>query len=157
MNIIALQPPNHNGIALPIRVQFNKKTATMVACTVSGNLHELGIRMVADLFEIDGWNTYYLGANMPDNHIISALKENKADLLAISASMPDQVTIAAVIIKKIRNDASLNRIKVLVGGYPFNQIQDLWKKIGADGYMNTAKEAIELANKMMLPNYPEPV
>ncbi|MDZ7776615.1 MAG: hypothetical protein U5L09_13885 [Bacteroidales bacterium] len=38
---------------------------SMVAATVGGELHEMGIRMVADFFEMEGWDTWYLGANAP--------------------------------------------------------------------------------------------
>jgi len=42
-----------------------KNRGAMVGLCVSGELHEIGMRMVADLFEMTGWNVCYLGANMP--------------------------------------------------------------------------------------------
>jgi hypothetical protein len=36
-----------------------------VAACVSGELHEIGVRMLCDLLEMEGWNTIYLGANVP--------------------------------------------------------------------------------------------
>ncbi|MBC8039173.1 MAG: B12-binding domain-containing protein, partial [Opitutaceae bacterium] len=42
-----------------------KNGRTLVATCVSGDLHEIGVRMVADFFEMAGWNTFYLGANTP--------------------------------------------------------------------------------------------
>jgi len=42
-----------------------KNGRRMVATCVGGELHEIGARMVADFFEIDGWETYFLGANTP--------------------------------------------------------------------------------------------
>ncbi|MGC8603152.1 MAG: cobalamin B12-binding domain-containing protein, partial [Desulfomonilaceae bacterium] len=35
----------------------------LVAACVGGELHEIGVRMVADFFEMEGWDTYYMGAN----------------------------------------------------------------------------------------------
>src|SRR5690606_1855997 len=64
---------------------------TLVACSISGELHELGIRMVTDFFEMDGWDTYYLGASMPDRQLIEALIEHNADVLAISVTLPTHV------------------------------------------------------------------
>jgi methanogenic corrinoid protein MtbC1 len=42
-----------------------RRNRKLVAACVGGDLHEIGVRMVADFFEMDGWDTYYVGANMP--------------------------------------------------------------------------------------------
>ncbi|WP_025719581.1 cobalamin B12-binding domain-containing protein [Paenibacillus sp. 1-18] len=58
----------------------------MAAC-VGSEQHEIGLRMLADLFEMDGWDTYYLGANVPDWSLVQAIVSYKADVVAISATM----------------------------------------------------------------------
>lgn len=35
--------------------------------------HEIGMRMVADFFEMEGWDTYYLGANTPTRSILQTI------------------------------------------------------------------------------------
>ncbi|HEY5309978.1 MAG TPA: cobalamin B12-binding domain-containing protein, partial [Casimicrobiaceae bacterium] len=52
---------------------------------VSGDLHELGARMVADFFEMEGWDSYYTGANTPTGGVVQAIVERRPDVLAISA------------------------------------------------------------------------
>ncbi|MEP6677517.1 MAG: cobalamin-dependent protein [Ferruginibacter sp.] len=126
-----------------------KKGRKMLACSVSGDLHEMGIRMLTDLFEMDGWDTYYMGANMPEANIISALVEQKPQLLAISVTMPFHITKVQSLIKKIRNNTLLDNIQIIVGGYPFTLVPDLWRAVGADGSAPNAKEAIRLANNMI--------
>lgn len=117
----------------------------LVATSVSGELHELGIRMVSDIFEMEGWDTYYLGANTPHNSIISTLEEVGADVLAISATIPFHIDQVSDLIKGVRKNPQTANIKILVGGYPFNQNADLWKVIGADGYASNAENAVETA------------
>ena len=39
-----------------------KNGRRMVATCIGSELHEIGLRMVTDYFEMDGWDTYYLGA-----------------------------------------------------------------------------------------------
>ncbi len=126
-----------------------KKGRKMLACSVSGDLHEMGIRMLSDLFEMDGWDTYYMGANMPEANIISALSEHKPQLLAISVTMPFHITKVQSLIQKIRNSNSLDTVKIMVGGYPFELVQDLWLKVGADAFATDAKEAVKTANNMI--------
>jgi methanogenic corrinoid protein MtbC1 len=129
-----------------------KKGLKMLACAVSGDLHEIGIRMISDFFEMDGWDTYYMGANMPDANIITAVKEHRANILAISVTMPFYISKAEDLIKKIRSDDALSSIKIIVGGYPFSLVPDLWKRIGADGAAKSAREAILLSNIMTKAN-----
>ncbi len=133
----------------PYIINAEKKKYKMMGCTVAGGLHELGIRMLSDSFEKDGWDTYYMGASMPDTNIISAVKEQQADILAISVTMPFDINKAETLINKIRIDQTLSNLKIIVGGHPFNLVPELWKRIGADGFAKNAREAVELANQMM--------
>ncbi|GAA5520179.1 cobalamin-dependent protein [Aliifodinibius salicampi] len=125
-----------------------KKGYKLVACSVADELHEIGIRMVADFFEMEGWDTYYMGANMPAHNLVSAIKEYEADVLAVSVTMPLHLDKAGKLIKTIRSDSEINDLKILVGGYPFRIEPELWKKLGADGSATSAKEAIKLATKL---------
>ena len=129
-----------------------KRLRKMAACSVSGDMHEMGIRMLSDLFEIDGWDTYYMGANMPEASIVSALFEQNPQLLAISVTMPFHIIKVHSLIKKIRSSILLDKVKIMVGGYPFTLVQDLWLKVGADAFAPNAKEAIRLANNMIFKN-----
>lgn len=121
----------------------------MVATSVSGELHEIGIRMVTDFFEMNGWDTYYLGANTPHQSIISILQEKKADVLAISATITFHVSEVKKLIQKIRSQPEVASTKILVGGYPFLVAPQLWKAVGADGYAVDAKQAINVAEKLI--------
>lgn len=126
-----------------------RKGKTLVASSIEGELHEMSIRMVTDFFEMDGWDTYYLGANMPDRQLQESLKEYKADILALSVTLPTHVSKAAALIKKIRANNELNDLKIMVGGYPFLTNPDLWQRVAADAYAQNAEKAIERANELV--------
>lgn len=133
----------------PLIFNSQKKGHKMLACSVSGGSHELGIRMISDFFEMDGWDTYYMGASMPDTNIISAVKEQQASMLAISVTMPFDISKVENLINKIRSDETIAQLKIIVGGPPFNQQPGLWKRVGADGWASNAREAVVLANQMI--------
>ncbi|MFN3999964.1 B12-binding domain-containing protein [Algoriphagus sp.] len=122
---------------------------TLVACSIAGDLHEMGIRMVTDIFEMGGWDTYYLGASMPDPQLLESLIEYKADVLALSVTLPTHVSKAAYLIKKIRSISELSNLKVMVGGYPFITNHGLWNKIGANAYAQNANQAVLTANELV--------
>ncbi len=117
---------------------------TVVACCVGNELHEIGIRMIADFMELSGFNTYYLGANTPAESIISTLVEHKPCVLAVSATMAFHVAEVAELIQKVRKVKECDDVLIMAGGYPFNVDKDLWKTVGADCHARNAEEAVEV-------------
>ncbi len=127
-----------------------KKNRKLVTTCVPEELHEVGARMVTDFFEMDGWDTYYLGANMPIESLVRYLSEIKPQCLAISATMTFHVSAVEEMIRKIRAAHEVSDdLKILVGGYPFIVAEGLWKRVGANGYAPGAIEAVELAEKLI--------
>lgn len=120
----------------------------MVAACVGGELHEIGIRMVADFFEMDGWDTYYLGANSPVNSIIQAIEDNNADIVGLSAAMPYHRSLLRDTIDQIRNNTD-NQVHILVGGNALKKKGQAINQFNADGYAPDALKAIEIANKLV--------
>jgi methanogenic corrinoid protein MtbC1 len=131
----------------PYVFSTGKNGHSLVGTCVAGDLHEIGVRMVSDFFEMEGWNTFYLGANTPTADVIRTLGERRADVLAVSATMPFHVRAVADLIAAVRSSLG-DRVKVLVGGYPFNVDPDLWRRIGADASARDAQEAIDLAARL---------
>jgi methanogenic corrinoid protein MtbC1 len=117
----------------------------LVATSVGGELHEIGVRMVTDFLEMEGWDTYYLGANTPTESILRAIAERQADVVAISATISFHVSKVAELIDRIRSSSNLAPVKILVGGYPFNIAENLWQQVGADGHARNAQEAVSAA------------
>ncbi|PKO19828.1 cobalamin B12-binding domain protein [candidate division BRC1 bacterium HGW-BRC1-1] len=120
----------------------------LVAACVSGELHEIGARMVTDFFELDGWDTYYLGANSPTHTIVQAVVDRKADVLAVSSTMTFHLRQVREIIAAVRASPSARSVKILVGGYPFSVVTGLWTEIGADGSGISASGAVDVGNQL---------
>lgn len=126
----------------------NKNGLTFVGTCVAGNLHEIGVRMVADFFEMEGWDTHYLGANTPPEGVVQHLAERQADILGISATLTSQLDQVEALIRRVRGSPDGSRVRILVGGYPFNLDPELWKKLGADGHGSDAADAVALATRL---------
>jgi MerR family transcriptional regulator, light-induced transcriptional regulator len=125
-----------------------KKNKSLVAACAPGELHEIGVRMVSDFFEMEGWDTYYLGANTPVKSIIQFLAERKATLLALSATITPNVGKVAEIISAVRAAEAGKAAKIIVGGYPFKIAPELWRTVGADCSAVTAAEALTAAQQL---------
>ncbi len=117
----------------------------LVATSVGGDLHEIGMRMVADFFEMEGWDTFYLGANTPTSGALQQVTERTPHVLAISATMSFHIQGVADLIAAAR--AAGNSPLILVGGAPFNSVPGLWKDVGADGFAHDAAEAVAVAGQ----------
>jgi methanogenic corrinoid protein MtbC1 len=122
----------------------------MVAASIGGELHEIGIRMVSDFFEMDGWNTYYLGANSPTRSILEAVEQNKASILALSIAMPYHGRALKQTIDEIRAHPLGSNLKILVGGNALIRRNGDFGAFGADGFAADAESAVILANKLII-------
>ncbi len=122
---------------------------TLVATCVGDELHEVGLRIVADLFEVSGWNTIYLGANVPPESIAETLASSRAQILAISCTMTQHLFGMADVIRIVRSHPGCEQVKILAGGYPFNIDPYLWKRVGADAAALDGKDAIDVANRLI--------
>ena len=105
--------------------------------------------MVADLLELNGWDTIHLGSNTPAGEILKLLEEKKINVLALSATTPNQLEETQSLIKAVRNNDKLSPVKIMVGGRLFIQNNGLWQKIGADTFASNAKEAVKAADAIL--------
>ncbi|HEY4779447.1 MAG TPA: diguanylate cyclase [Solirubrobacterales bacterium] len=64
----------------------------ILLAAVEGEQHALGLRMAADIIELAGYNTVYLGADVPTEALIAAAMARAPDLIALAATMPDSAS-----------------------------------------------------------------
>ena len=116
----------------------------LVCACIGGDLHEIGSRMIADFFELEGWDTYYLGASTPVPGIVEQVQNRKADLLALSATMTYHLAQMRECVAAVRAEGG---VRILVGGRPFLLDAELWRSVGADGWAKNADEAVAVARE----------
>jgi methanogenic corrinoid protein MtbC1 len=119
---------------------------TAVAAAVAGNVHDVGIRAIAYLLEMDGWRTIYLGSDVPRGDLPATVQFFDADVILLSCALSVQLKTVRQTIAAIRERAERD-VKIMVGGLAFYEAPELWQEIGADGYAPNATEALTLANQ----------
>jgi methanogenic corrinoid protein MtbC1 len=129
----------------PVAANGEKTGPIIVTTCVAGDQHDIGIQMVADFFEMAGWESYYLGANTPTDSVVNELIERRADVLGISVTITSYIPALAGLILAVRRTPECKEVKILVGGYPFRLDPDLWSAVGADGEALDAEGAIQKA------------
>jgi len=98
-------------------ISKEKKNKTVIAACVENEFHQIGIKMISDIFEMNGWNALFLGSNTPTSELISFIKIKNPDLLAISLSLYFNLPVLEKMIEKVRKE--FPELPILVGGQAF--------------------------------------
>ena len=120
-----------------------RKGYKLVACCVGSELHEMGIRMISDLFEFHGWDSIYLGAGVPLNAVKNAIRENEPDLVGLSVTMPQHLPLCYEFVKAIRSE--FPGLRIAIGGRAFLTTNKLWQNWDIDYYAENASQFVHWA------------
>ena len=123
-----------------------RKNRTVLSVCPGMELHEMGARIVSDLFENHGWNSIFLGAAVPVDYIMDSVRENHPDLVTLSVSMPQHLMDCEKAIREIKE--KYPDIKIAVGGKAFESTNDIWKKWPVDIYSKDARELLAKAQEL---------
>ena len=119
------------------------KGKVVLACPTE-EYHELGIRMVADMFTMAGYDVALIGANTPFTDILSATEYFRPKVLGISATSNYAIFGAERAIKKVREKFPEKSLMIIVGGNAFESNPDACRRIGADACLSSFKEILAL-------------
>ena len=123
-----------------------RKNKTILSVCPGMELHEMGARIVSDLFENHGWDSIFLGAAVPVDYILESVRENHPDLVTLSVSMPQHLMECENAVREIRKE--FPEIKIAVGGKAFESTSDIWKKWPVDIYSKDARELLSKADTL---------
>jgi methanogenic corrinoid protein MtbC1 len=90
--------------------------SAIVSC-VANEFHQIGGKMVADIIEANGWDSFFLGADTPVEHLIDMIQEKKPDILALSFSVFFNMPHLIAAIEQVRK--THDRLPILIGGQAF--------------------------------------
>ena len=120
---------------------------TVVIGTVEGDIHDLGLRIVASMLRANGFKVHELGCNAKSLDLIQKAKEVNADIIAASSLMTTTMPFMRDLVEALESAGLRDRFKVLVGGGPVSK--EWAKAIGADGYGKDASEAVKVAKQLV--------
>ena len=115
--------------------------------TVFGDLHDIGKNLVASMFEGCGFEVINLGVNIPNSRFVEIVKQEKPDILCLSALLTTTMVNMKEVINSLKTAGLRNQVKVMVGGAPVNET--FAREIGADGYSSNANAAVIKAKELL--------
>ena len=107
----------------------------LVACA-EGELHSIGVRMVADFLDADGWDVLFVGALSPPTAVAELAVAQRVDVVALSAALPQRVPEIVRAVAALRALATVPVIAV--GGQAFGGDAEVAMRTGADLYASDA-------------------
>jgi corrinoid protein of di/trimethylamine methyltransferase len=120
---------------------------SVLACTVQGDIHDIGKRIVCTMLSANGFTVVDLGVNVKVDRFVEEIKTRKPDIVAMSALLTTTAPNQGKVIKLLAKEGIRGDYIVMVGGAPTSA---QWAKdIGADGYGENATEAVRVAVDLM--------
>jgi methanogenic corrinoid protein MtbC1 len=123
-------------------IQVKRK---VVIGVVEGDIHDIGKNLVKVMFEAADWTVYDLGRDVKIERFAEEQQRTGADIVALSALMTTSMLAIPKVIEIVK--AQDSRVVVMVGGAPLTR--DIATGYGADGYADTAAQAVDEAVRLV--------
>jgi 5-methyltetrahydrofolate--homocysteine methyltransferase len=135
-------------ILKPFLAETNvKPLGKVVIGTIQGDLHDIGKNIVSMLLQGAGFEVIDLGADVPIDRFVESAKNEKADLVGMSALLITTMVNMKEVIRGLKEAGLKEDVKVIVGGAPVTR--DFAVKIGADGYAPDAASGVDVARELL--------
>lgn len=137
------------GLAIlkPILTTSKDRLPVKIAIgTVQGDTHDIGKNIVAAMLEGAGFEVTDLGYDVPSERFVSAITDDGADLIGMSALVTTNMLSMKETMDAIVEAGVRDRVKIIIGGAPVTQ--EYANRIGADGYAEDAAVAVDLVRQL---------
>jgi len=124
-----------------------KPVGKAMACTVKGDLHDIGKNIVAAMLKGAGFEIVDLGNDADPAKIAAAVAEHSPDILCLSALLTTTMRNMKDTIQALEQKGVRGKVKVMVGGAPLTQ--KYADEIGADAFGRDAAEAVKKARELI--------
>jgi methanogenic corrinoid protein MtbC1 len=124
-----------------------RRSPSLIAACADEERHQMGLRMLCDLLELEGWDTTYLGASVPVESLVDMVARLHPEVVALSASISPHIPRVRAAIAAIRAADLTVQPFVIVGGRALFADTTLAARIGADLMATDAAEAVDLLQR----------
>ena len=124
-----------------------KSKGKVVIGTVKGDLHDIGKNIVAMMLKGAGFDVVDLGADVSKEKFLEFVKNERADILGMSALLTTTMIYMKETIETLKNAGLRQDVKVIIGGAPVTE--SYAAQIDADGYASDAASAVDLSKKLL--------
>lgn len=117
----------------------------VVIGTVQGDVHDIGKNLIKMMFDVAGFTVHDLGRDVPLEKFAEEQLRTDSDIVALSAMMTTTMMGMKKVIQMIKEKNP--NVAIMLGGAPVTK--DVANLFGADGYAESAGNAVQEAIKMI--------
>ena len=122
-----------------------KRLGKLVLGTVAGDIHDIGKNIVTFMLDINGFEVYDLGVDIPAQKFVEKIKETKAGIVGLSGFLTLTYDSMKETIEAIKAAGLRDKVRIMVGGGLIDD--EIRKYTGADAYRPDAIAAVSLAKE----------
>lgn len=119
----------------------------VVIGTVAGDIHDIGLNIVSFMLEVNGFEVYNLGVDVPPERFVQEIIKTKAPVLGLSGFLTLAFDSMRDTVEALKAAGLRDKVKVMIGGGQVDE--EVRKYVGADAYGRDAIEAVYLAKKWL--------
>ncbi|MDA8407166.1 MAG: cobalamin-dependent protein [Deltaproteobacteria bacterium] len=117
----------------------------VVIGTVQGDVHDIGKNLIKMMFDVGGFTVHDLGRDVPLEKFAEEQLKTDSEIVALSAMMTTTMMGMKKVIAMIKEKNP--DVAIMLGGAPVTK--DVANLFGADGYAESAGNAVQEAIKMI--------
>lgn len=122
-----------------------ERLGKVVIGTVAGDIHDIGLNIVGFMLDVNGFEVYNLGIDLPAQRFVEKIEETKAEIVGLSGFLTLAFDSMKQTVEAIQAAGLRDEVKIMIGG---GQIDDeIRKYTGADAYGRDAMAAVALAKE----------
>ncbi len=127
------------------RLTKTGRLGKFVIGTVSGDIHDIGKNIVAFMLDVNGFEVYDIGVDIPPQKFVEKIKEVRPDIVGLSGFLTLAFDSMKETVEAIKAAGLRDKVKIMIGG---GQMDDEIRKYsGADAYRPDAMAAVILAKE----------
>ncbi|HJX13711.1 MAG TPA: cobalamin-dependent protein [Dehalococcoidales bacterium] len=122
-----------------------KRRGKVVLGTVAGDIHDIGLNIVDFMLDVNGFQVYNLGVDVPAARFVAKVKETGAPIVGLSGFLTPAFDAMKETVEALDKAGLRGKVKIMIGG---GQMDDEVRKYArADAYGKDAMAAVTLAKK----------
>lgn len=122
-----------------------KQKGQVVIGTIQGDVHDIGKNIIKLMFDVGGFEVHDLGRDVPLEKFVEEQLRTDSEIVAMSAMMTTTMMGMKKVIQMIKEKNP--DVAIMLGGAPVTK--DVADLFGADGYAESAGNAVQEAIKMI--------
>jgi len=122
-----------------------KRLGKVIMGTVAGDIHDIGKDIVVFMLDVNGFEVYDLGVDVPPQNFVDKINETSAGVVGLSGFLTLAFDSMKETVEAIKAAGLRDKVKIMIGGGQINE--EIRRYTSADAYGQDAMAGVTLAKK----------